>query len=348
VLAWPPVVVPAGGTAVAKPPISPSTWAPPPSPGLEGAWQRNDLLAGLELLHVPGSGPEDVAVLPDGDLLTGLDDGRLCRLTPDARRIEVLADTGGRPLGVEVREDGRAVVCDAHRGLLLLDPATGDLEVLVDQVGGVPLRFTNNAAIHPDGSVYFSDSSTRFGIDHFKGDLLEHGRTGRLLRWRDGDVEVIADGFAFANGVALTHGGDAVLVAETGAYRITRVWVDGPRAGQREVWVDRLPAFPDNLATGEDGTVWCALPSPRDATLDLLLPRPPALRKLVWALPDALHPKEKRITFVAGFSPDGALTHNLQADGQRYHYVTGVREHDGVLYLGSLVEGAIARVPLPR
>lgn len=67
---------------------------------------------------------------------------------------------------------------------------------------------------------------------------------------------------------------------------------------------------------------------------------------MVWALPDALQPQAKRLTFVAGFSPDGTLTHNLQGPGDRFHYVTGVRAHDGKLYLGSLVETAIARVPL--
>lgn len=330
-----------------KPAIEPMTWAPPRSPGRRGPWRQNAVLAGLELLPIPGSGPEDVAILPDGDIVTGLADGRICRLSPDGRRIEIVADTGGRPLGIEVRDDGQLVVCDAARGLLLVNPTSGAIEVLADRYDGRPFRFTNNAALHPDGSILFSDSSQRFGLEHFKGDLLEHSETGRLLRWRDGEVEVVADGLAFANGVALTHDGDAVWVAETGAYRISRVWLAGAHAGQREVIVDNLPAFPDNLSTGPDGTVWVALPSTRDAALDLLLPRPPALRKVVWALPDAFQPQEKRLTFVAGFSPDGALTHNLQGPGDRFHYVTGVRAHDGMLYLGSLVETAIARVPLP-
>jgi sugar lactone lactonase YvrE len=333
---------------VSKPSIAPMTWSPPKSPGLEGGWARNTALAGLELLHVPGAGPEDVAVLPDGDLVTGLDDGRLCRLSPDGRRIEVFADTGGRPLGIEVRDDGQLVVCDAERGLLLVDVGTGAIEVLVDEVEGRKLRVTNNAAIHPDGSVLFSQSSQRFDLEHYKADLLEHSATGRLLRWHDGQVEVLAEGFSFANGVALTHGGDAVLVAETGAYRISRFWLHGELAGTRDVFHDNLPAFPDNLSTGPDGTVWAALVSTRDPALDALLPRPPALRKVVWALPDALQPQAKRIAFVAGFSQDGTLTHNLQGPGDRFHQVTGVREHDGVLYLGSLVETAIARIPLPR
>jgi sugar lactone lactonase YvrE len=238
-----------------RPAIEPRRWSPSRSPGRRGPWQRNAALAGLELLPIPGSGPEDVAILPDGDLVTGLAEGRICRLSPDGHRYEIVADTGGRPLGIEVRRDGQLVICDA--------------------------------------SILFSDSSQRFGIEHFKGDLLEHSRTGRLLRWRDGEVEVVADGLAFANGVALTHDGDAAWLAETGAYRISRVWLAGERAGQREVLVDNLPAFPDNLSTGRDGTVWAALPTTRDASLDVLLPRAPALRKLVWALPDTLQPRRR-------------------------------------------------------
>ena len=89
-----------------KPAIQPKTWSPPRSPGLRGPWQQNAALAGLELLPIPGSGPEDVAILPDGDIVAGLAEGRICRLSPDGRRIGIVADTGGRPLGIEVRDDG--------------------------------------------------------------------------------------------------------------------------------------------------------------------------------------------------------------------------------------------------
>jgi sugar lactone lactonase YvrE len=330
-----------------KPSIDPQRWQPPPAPGRTGPWAAVTAIADLTLLHVPGSGPEDVAVDHDGRFVVGLDDGRLCRLRPDGRLVETVADTGGRPLGIEHRDDGTLIVCDARRGLLHVDPDAGTVEPLVTTVDGEPLVFTNNATLHPDGSVLFTDSSRRFGIDHFKADLLEHSATGRLLRWRDGEVEVLLDGLAFANGVTLTHDGQAALVAETAAYRIRRLWLAGERAGQDEVLVDNLPGFPDNLTTGPSGTVWIAVPSRRDSTLDRLLPRHPALRKGVWALPEALHPKESRDVLVVGVAPDGKVTHHLHAPGERFHYVTGVREHDGQLLLGSLVEGAIARIALP-
>jgi sugar lactone lactonase YvrE len=332
---------------MSKPSIDPIRWQPPPAPALEGRWARNTALADLTTLPVPGIGPEDVAVDAEGRYVTGLDDGRICRVSEDGRHLEVVADTGGRPLGIEHTDGGDLIVADAHRGLLRVDPRSGDVETLVDEVDGRRLRFTNNATVHPDGSILFTDSSLRFGIDHFKADLLEHSATGRLLRWRpDGEVEVLIEGLAFANGVALTHGGDAVVLAETAAYRLTRRWLAGERAGQQEVLLDNLPGFPDNLSTGPSGTIWVAIASTRNRVLDLLLPRTPALRKVAWALPDSLQPAEAKVAFVIGLDEDGAITHNLQGPGDRFHYVTGVREHDGHLLLGSLVEGALARTKI--
>lgn len=331
---------------MAKPSIRPQVWRPPRAPAMDGAYAPNRLLAGLERLEVPGSGPEDVVVDHAGDVYTGTADGTILRLSADGRRIERVATTGGRPLGIEVAPDGRLVVCDAERGLLRLDPRTEVVETLLDAAAGV--RLANNAAIGSDGSIYFSDSSQLFPLAHFKADLLEHSGTGRLLRRHpDGEVEPLLTGLQFANGVALAPDESFVLVAETGGYRVRRYWLSGPRSGTDDVLVDNLPGLPDNLSTGPSGVFWVAMPSTRNATLDWLLPRPGVLRRAVWALPDAIQPDAARVTFVLGLAADGTVVHNLQDDGQRYHYVTGVREHDGWLYLGSLVESAVARVRLP-
>lgn len=300
------------------------------------------------LVEINGRGPEDVVVDPGGRLLTGVEDGRILRVTADGRRIDTVADTGGRPLGLEWDADGRLVVCDAHRGLLRVDPGGGTVETLVDEVGGERLRLCNNAAVAADGTVYFSDSSRRFGLEHWKADLLEHSGTGRLLR-RDpnGAVEVVLAGLQFANGVALAADESFVAVAETGAYRVSRLWLSGPRAGQHDLLVDNLPGFPDNLSTGADGRIWIALPSPRDRTLDWAHARNPAVRKLVWALPDRLQPAPKHTVWALAVDPTGTVVADLQAPGDRYRMVTGVREHADRLYLGSLTERAVAVVDLP-
>ncbi len=329
-----------------RPSIRPVVWQPPVAPPRARARTSRVPLPALRLIDVGGTGPEDVAVDPAGRLVTGVADGRLLRIDPATGLVANLARTGGRPLGVELLPDGRLLVCDAKRGLLAVDPKGRRVEVLVDRVGGVPIRFCNNAAAAADGTVYFSDTSRRFGLDNYRADLIEHSGTGRLLR-RDpgGDVDVLLDGLEFANGVALSADGSFVVVAETGAYRLRRVWLSGDRAGRDDVFLDNLPGVPDNASTGTGGLIWVALASPRDPRLDRLHPRHPAFRQFAWALPQRLLP-ERRTVWVIAVDGSGAIVHDLQDRHPRYHMVTGVREHAGRLYLASLAERAVAVVEL--
>jgi sugar lactone lactonase YvrE len=299
------------------------------------------------VIPLPGSGAEDVAVDSSGAIYTGTREGYLLRISPDGRSVERLAQTGGRPLGIEVHPDGWLVVCDAHRGLLRVEPSTGEITELVTAVDGRPMRFTNNCAVAKDGTIYFSDSSQHFGLEDFKGDILSHTSSGRLIRRApDGTITVLLDDLDFANGVALAQDESFVLVAETGGYRVTRLDLAGPEAGRRSVIIDNLPGIPDNMSTGSDGVFWIAMPTARNRLLDLLLSRPGFLRSAVWSMPERLQPDVTRITWVVGIDGEGDVVHNLQASGKDFHYVTGVRERDGRLYLGSLVEPGVAIVDL--
>jgi hypothetical protein len=61
-------------------------------------------------------------VLPGGDLVTGVDDGRILRVGTAGQHV--VADTGGRPLGIEPAPDGRLIVYDAA------DPGLGTVRVV--------------------------------------------------------------------------------------------------------------------------------------------------------------------------------------------------------------------------
>jgi hypothetical protein len=132
------------------------------------------------------------------------------------------------------------------------------------------------------------------------GDILEHSGTGRLLR-RDPSarIETLVDGLQFANGVVLSPDRSCVLVAETGAYRVSRYWLTGPKAGTHDYLIENLPGFPGNMALGSDGLAWITLPSPRNPLLDRLLPLPGFLRRIVWALPKWLQLTPKTIWVMA-------------------------------------------------
>lgn len=294
-----------------------------------------------------GTGPEDVVVDSAGRVLTGLADGRILRIDPDGGGIDTVADTHGRPLGIEVFPDGRLLVCDAVRGLLRVDPVTGSVEVLCTEVDGRPLVFCNNAAVNAGGAVFFTDSSQRFGIGDWKAEILEHSGTGRLLRRDpDGTTTTVLDGLEFANGVALATDESYVVVAETGAYRLRRVWLTGPDAGRDDVLAENLPGFPDNISTGTDGLIWVSQASPRDPVLDRAHRMHPVVRRVVWALPERLQPNEKRTIWALAVDDKGEVVHDLQAPGTNYYMVTGVRRHHDRLYLGSLADTAVGAVDL--
>jgi len=305
----------------------------------------------IDVLPVPGPGAEDVVVAssgPDeGAVFTGTEDGALWRVSHDGRRIDLVATTGGRPLGLEIDLDGRLLVCDATKGLLRVDTRTGGIEPVTDRVAGVPMVFCNNAAIAGDGTVWFSDSSTIYGIDRWKDDIVQNTRTGRLLRLsEDGDVEVVLDGLAFANGVALAADESFVAVAETAARTVVRRWLTGPHAGARDNLVTDLPGYPDNIARGSDGLIWVSIASPRDPVVESLQSAPMWIRKAVTRIPEAVQPKPKRTVRVQAYDDRGTLVHDVDVSTDRYHMVTGVREHDGRVWLGSLQEPAIAVVDL--
>jgi sugar lactone lactonase YvrE len=307
----------------------------------------------FRVIPVLGRGAEDVVVAlggPDeGAVFTGTEDGAIRRISHDGRRVDQVAQTGGRPLGIEFMPDGRLLVCDAHRGVLLVDPREGAIEPLVAGIDGRPMRFCNNAAIAADGTVYFSDSSTVYGVEDWRSDFVELTRTGRLFRRSpEGTVEALLDGLAFANGVALAGDESFVAVAETAAATVVRHWLTGPKAGSRDFLVAELPGYPDNIARGSDGLIWVTLASPRDRLVENVRRGPLWLRRSVTRLPLVLQPGPKRTIRVQAYDDEGRLIHDLQVDAKQnpFHMVTGVREHDGRVWLGSLHEPAVAVLDL--
>lgn len=324
--------------------MDPVKWRAPKAPPLKGLLAPNDALTDPQRWPTEGHGPEDIAVDRDGRVYTGLEDGRIVRWSSEGEGPEVFTDTGGKPHGLDFDPDGSLVVCDTTRGLLRVDHG-GAVEVLCATFEGERIRFANNPHCASDGTIYWSDSTTRWDFEDYLGDFLEHRRTGRLFATRDGETRLLLRDLAFANGVTLDPDETFVLVAETSEYRITRLWLGGDRAGQRDTFAENLPGFPDNLTTSDDGTIWCALANPRDTRLDRLASFP-LVRKLVWNLPESLRPDETFYGHVLAFDLDGRLLRSLQDPDGGYAKITGVREHDGWLYLASIDQDDLARVRL--
>ena len=331
-----------------KPRIFPAAWTPPPPPAYEGVYAANERLASIERLGSgAGIGPEDVAVDGQGRIYGGMVDGRIVRLNPDGSGGEDFADTVGRPLGLDFDANGNLIVADAYQGLLSIS-ADGMIRRLARTEGGRPFRLTDDVDVGPDGTIYFTDASDRFSLENYVLDLLEHQPNGRLLAYDPSAQEVrsVLEPLYFANGVAVSPGGEFLLVVETGRYRVMRHWLKGPRQGETEIFVDNLPGFPDGISTDGEGLFWLALVSPRSAALDYFLPRPTA-RRLMARLPRWMQPAPKDYSFVLALDRDGNVVHNLQDPDGGFAQISSVERYGDHLYFGSLVEDAIGRIPAP-
>lgn len=328
--------------------IEPVAWSPPAAPALAGPYAPNGRLKEVvRLAEGLGRGPESIAFDRMGRLVTGYEDGRIVRFARDGKNPTVIANTGGRPLGLDYDLTGNLYVADAAKGLLRITP-DGAVAALATEAEGGAFRFTNDLAVARTGVVYFTDSSMRFGAGEAVTDIFEHRPTGRLMAFdpRSGSLRVLMRGLQYANGVALSADQQSVAVVETGWYRVHRYWLAGPKAGTSEILIANLPGFPDNITARPDGGFWLALFTVRNPAADRLAGWP-FLRKVVWRLPQSVQPEPKRYSFVLGLDADGNVTHNLQDPTGRFAPITSAREAGGWLYLGSLEEKAIGRIKVP-
>ena len=136
----------------------------------------------VTLLPTGGRAPEDVLVNDAGRVYTGLDDGRIVRIDGPGAAVRTVATVPGRPLGLEFLGSDELVVCASDAGLLGVALDGGAVRLLADRAGDHPLLACNNAAVAPDGTVYFTESSARYGVPRWRTDLIRRTASGRLLR----------------------------------------------------------------------------------------------------------------------------------------------------------------------
>jgi sugar lactone lactonase YvrE len=330
-------------------PIEPVAWRPTPSAPRTGVLAPNDRLRGVEWVgrgEVPH--PEATAIDAAGRVYTGVQDGRVLRIDPATGAVATFADTGGRPLGLAFDAEGCLYVADGEKGLLRASPA-GQVTPLPEPLRHPPLGFTNDVSVGPDGMVYFTDASSRFGVESYRDDILEHGGHGRLLSLdpRSGRTEQLLDGLQFANGVAVSGDGSYLVVAETGSYRLVRYWLAGPRRGTAEPFVEGLPGFPDNVTwSPERRAFWVAL-WPRVPGVDAMAPYP-SVRRLVRRLPRGMQPDPAPHAWIIAVDERGRIVDSLEWSSRRAYFpVTSVRERDGWLWLGSLDQDGLGRIRAP-
>jgi sugar lactone lactonase YvrE len=341
-------------------PAEPVSWHAQKPPGYAGVHAPNTGLSSLRVIDTGSeTGPEHIAIGPDGKLYAAMHSGNLIRMEPDGGKQEVFANTGGRVLGFAFDAQGRMIAADALKGLLAI-AADRRVTVLADHVTpNDPIGYADAVVVAPEGTIYFTDASTRFPPAQWGGsleasllDIMEQSATGRVLAHdpATGRTRIVAHGFSFANGIALSSDGHTLFVNETGRYRIWKI--DGRASNlaiqsgspQARVLLDNLPGYPDNLMRGRDGRIWVGLIKPRNPAADSLADKP-FLRKVLLRLPRFLLPLGKPYGHVFAIDEDGRVTADLQDPSAAYPGATGATETADRLYVHSLHAHGIGWLP---
>jgi ribose transport system permease protein len=321
-------------------------------------WQVNDALSRADEIGVGRiRGAEDCVVDDEGAVYCGDRRGWIWKWSGENyEHGEIYARTGGSPLAHVLEPDGSLLVCVSGIGVCRITPdrevhwiATRAPRTRFQFYDDSALRFADDLDVAPDGSIYFSDASTRVDTSNYHTLVAEYRPNGRVLRLDpDGTVETVVTNLAAANGITTSHDGRSILIASTLSFRVDRLWIDGPKKGQLEPVLENLPGAPDNINRASDGTYWLAFVGMRTPFSDLVLQHPRFRRRMVKQLPvdDWIVP-QWNISCVVKFTEDGEITKVLwDKTGEKHPMVTSMFERNGYLYLGGLENNRIGRIKL--
>lgn len=240
-------------------------------PSFDGALKPNQRLEAADTV-LSCAAPEDLAsdgtslYLADGARLLRLDGAAATELRAFDQPISALTCLPGGALAValggrEVRLYGSATARDPSA--LFAGPA---------------LNAVNALAPASDGTLVATDGSTTRGVGDWARDLMELGRSGRVLRLdpRTGTVQPIASGLGYAFGACVT--GDTILVSESWRHRLVAIAPDG----STRVVLRHLPVYPSRLSPAAAGGYWLTAFTARTQLVEFVL-REPAYRRRMMA-----------------------------------------------------------------
>lgn len=182
------------------------------------------------------------------------DHGCIYEITAEGPRL--LAETQGGANGLTegpdetlyVAQNGGQIGADrlqrgpAEPGIQQVRP--GKVDYLVSG-----LEAPNDICFGPDGRLYFTDP---------RGPATpENQQPGRIFADDlDGNLQLLAEGPAYPNGLAFDATGEYLYVAETFRLRVLRyAYLDGT-LGQPDIFCETGPGFPDGMCFDTDGRLY--------------------------------------------------------------------------------------------
>ena len=225
-------------------------------PVLDGAFSPNQRLDPSRRLGEEIERPDDVALGPDGALYVSSGAQILRCAGADYAQRSVFASLPAPVGGLAWTPDARLLACVSNHGLIALS-AAGEIVGRLDRAGE-PIACPLSAAVAADGTIYLTDGSRANTPENWLADLMQNRPpSGRLISCdsRLANARVCADKLAWPSGLAVSHGGGELFVAEAWTHRLSAFSRAGDR---RRVLVKNYAGYPSRIARGSAGDYWMA------------------------------------------------------------------------------------------
>lgn len=167
----------------------------------------------------------------------------------EAPRVE--AEVNSFPLCIDFLPDGRLLLVSSVERRVLRRQRGGSLVSHAD-LTPVSTKPWNDIVVDGRGNAYVNN----IGFD-FPGGEFAPGFV--VLVTPDGNVDPVAEGLAFPNGMAVTADNSTLIVAESYAEQLTafEIAMDGTLTDRR-VWAATTGDHPDGICLDTTGAVWYA------------------------------------------------------------------------------------------
>ena len=133
----------------------------------------------------------------------------------------------GRPLGLQIDIEGDLLLVDSYKGLFRINTKSGEKKHLFEpeKTGGLSCLFFNNLALHSNGSIFISCSSSMFTLRDYMLDSVQGQANGKVFHYNPtvGRTTVLKQDLYSANGIALSSGEDFLVVSELTRARLIKL-----------------------------------------------------------------------------------------------------------------------------